>query len=138
VVDGSTTLLAELMSKRRKCLAQLRDLGLRQAQMIAAGEMPELLRLIAAKEQLIVALQAIEKQLAPFHQQAPESRAWESPAARAQCAADAEACRELVQEVMALEQDGEQQMTRRRDEVADQLRAVAAGGRVHQAYRANR
>jgi hypothetical protein len=131
-------MLADLMSKRRKCLVQLRELGCRQAQLIAANEMSDLLRLVAAKQQLLVALQSIEKQLAPFHDQEPGGRSWESNAARLQCAADAEACRELIQEVMSMEQDGEQQMTRRRDEVAGQLRSVAAGGRVRDAYQANR
>ena len=132
----STQLLADLVAKRRKCLVQLRDLGLRQAQMIAGGEMAELLRLVAAKQQLIVALQAIEQQLAPFHQQDPETRRWATSEARAKCAAYAEACRGLIQEVMAMEQAGERQMTERRDAVANQLRTVAAGSRVRDAYQA--
>src|SRR5688500_12952504 len=130
MAELSTTVLAGLMSKRRKCLEQLRDLGRRQAQFIAGGEMAELLRLVAAKEQLIVALQAIEKQLSPFQLEAPESRAWDSSAARAQCSADAEACRQLIEEVMAMEQAGEQQMSERRDAVSQQLRSAAQGGRV--------
>jgi hypothetical protein len=136
--DLSTNTLAELMVKRRKCLTQLRDLGVRQAQLIAAGEMSDLLRLVAAKQQLIVALQALEKQLAPFHEQDPERRQWESSDARARCASDAESCRQLIQEVMSMEQDGERQMTMRRDEVAAQLRLAASGGRVREAYQANR
>jgi len=138
MAELSTELLADLMSKRRKCLVQLRELGLRQAAMIAAGEMAELLRMVAAKQQLIVALQAIEKQLAPFQSQAPEVRDWSSAALREQCAADAEACRALIQEVMAMEQSGEQQMTQRRDMVTGQMRSMAAGVRVHDAYAANR
>jgi len=138
MIELSTHTLADLMLKRRKCLAQLRDLGARQVQLIAGGEMSDLLRLVAAKQQLIVALQALEKQLAPFHQQDPERRAWESPEARARCAADGEACRQLIREVMAMEQDGEQQMTARRDDVANQLRSVTSGGRVREAYQANR
>jgi hypothetical protein len=138
VSDFSTDNLAALMLKRRKCLVQLRDLGLRQARMIAAGEISELLRLAGAKQQLIVALQAIEKQLAPFHEQNPESRVWSSPEARARCAADADVCRTLIDEVMRMEQDGERQMTARRDQVAGQIRAVAVGGRVREAYQANR
>jgi hypothetical protein len=137
-MNDSTELLAELMVKRRKCLTQLRDLGLRQAQLIAAGEISELLRLAGAKQQLIVALQAIERQLAPFQEQNPETREWSSPEARARCAADAEMCRKLINEVMTLEQDGERQMTVRRDQVAGQIRAAAAGGRVREAYQANR
>lgn len=126
------------MSKRRKCLVQLRDLGLKQAQMIALGETAELLRLIAAKQQLIVALQAVEKQLTPFNQQTPESRQWASAEARARCAEDAEACRQLIQEVMAMEQDGERQMTARRDAVSQQLRSVVNAGRVREAYMSQR
>ena len=131
-----TTLLADLVAKRRKCLTQLRDLGTRQMEMIAGGDMADLLRLVAAKQQLIVALQAIEQQLAPFHAEDPESRQWESSAARARCAADAEACRTLVQEVMAMEQAGERMMVERRDAVAMQLRSAAAGNRVRDAYQA--
>lgn len=138
MTDLSTHNLAELMVKRRKCLTQLRDLGLRQAQLIAAGEVTELLRLASAKQQLIVALQALERGLAPFQEQDPESRPWESAEARARCASDAALCRELIQQVMTMEQEGERQMTARRDDVAHQLRSVAAGGRVREAYGANR
>ena len=136
MLEHSTNLLADLVAKRRKCLAQLRDLGLRQSQMIAGGEMAELLRLVAAKQQLIVALQAIEQQLAPFHEQDPDQRQWNSAETRARCAADAEACRLLIQEVMAMEQAGERQMIERRDAVATQLRTVVSGGKVRDAYQA--
>jgi hypothetical protein len=134
--EQPTNLLASLISQRRQCLAQLRDLGLRQAQLIAMGDMQSLVRLVGAKQQLIVALQSLETRLAPFHDEDPDSRHWESPEARAACASDAAACRELIQEVMAMEQDGERQMTARRDAVAAQLRSAAAGGRVREAYQA--
>jgi hypothetical protein len=39
---------------------------------------------------------------------------------------------------MTMEQEGEIEMTRRRDELAGQLRVVASGGRVREAYQANR
>lgn len=136
--DLSTHTLADLMVKRRKCLTQLRDLGARQGSLIAAGEMTDLLRVVAAKQQLIVALQTIEKQLSPFHDQNAESRMWGSDEARTKCAADADACRLLIEEVMAMEQDGERQMATRRDDVAGQLKSVASGGRVREAYGANR
>lgn len=130
----STTLLAELMSRRRNCLEQLLALGLRQAELIAAGDMSELLRLIAAKQQLIVALQALEKRLAPFERQDPAERRWFAAEARARCAEDAAACRQLLAEVMALEQSGEREMSERRDAVASQVRTATTAGRVREAY----
>lgn len=126
------------MAKRRRCLAQLRELVARQSALAAAGETTDLLRLASAKGQLIAALQSLETQLAPYSDQQPQERAWASEAARAACAADAEACRRLIEEVLAMEQADERQMTARRDAVANQLRCVATGGRVHEAYQANR
>jgi hypothetical protein len=132
-----TTQLAELVARRRRCLTQLRDAGLRQAELIAAGDMADLLRLCAAKQQLIAALQALETQLAPFHAENPDERTWESPEARARCAADADVCRRLIGEVKAMEQDGERQITQRPDEDARRLQMAGSAGRVRQAYQNN-
>jgi hypothetical protein len=123
-----------LIAKRRRCLEQLLELGQRQADLIALGNMADLMRLLAAKQQLIAALQSLEKDLAPYHDDDPDRRAWSSPEQRARCAVDAEHCRRLIQEVMALEEAGERQMTLRRDETAGQLRAAQAAGRIRDAY----
>jgi hypothetical protein len=138
MIELTTTRLADLIAKRRRCLEQLSELGRRQAQLIALGNMADLMKLLAAKQQLIVALQALEHELAPYHNDDPESRQWTTPEARERCAADADRCRQLIQEVMALEQDGERQLTVRRDETAVQLRMATAAGRVREAYQGQR
>ena len=130
----STVRLAQLISQRRRCLVQLRDLGQRQAALIDDGETAALMPLIAAKYQLIEALQRIEAALGPFQAEDPEQRVWESPAARAACAADAEAGRRLLEEVMEYERANERRMTARRDEVARQLQQVVDATQVRQAY----
>jgi hypothetical protein len=138
MVALSTTRLAELVSKRRKCLEQLRELGVKQGELIADGNMTALLRVFSAKQELIAALETLERELRPYHDEDPEARQWASPADRAACAADAEECRRLLAEVMALEQAGERQMTVRRDGVAQELRSLSTAGRVREAYQANR
>jgi len=138
MLEPSTTHLAELIAKRRKCLAQLRELGAKQGELIADGNMTALLRIFSAKQELIAALETLERELRPYHDEDPESREWVSPAARAACAADAEECRRLLAEVMALEQAGERQMTVRRDGVAHELRSLSAARGVREAYQANR
>ncbi len=132
-----TTNLADLIDKRHRCLLQLRDLGHKQAELIAAGEMGPLLRLIAAKNQLIAALQSIEQTLAPYHDQDPEQRVWSTSAARAQCAQQATACQQLLDEVMELERRNEQNIIERRDQVATQLQAAQAAGAARGAYQAH-
>ena len=133
----STETLADLIDKRYRCLIQLRDLGRKQAHLIEAGEINALLRLIATKNQLIAALQAIEKGLSPFHQQDPEQRTWTSSEVRANCQHQAEACQQLLEEVMALERSNEKQMTTRRDKVASQLQAAQAASSARGAYQAH-
>jgi hypothetical protein len=115
---------------------QLRDLGRKQSELISIGEMTSLLRLLSAKNQVIVAIQAIEQELNPYHAQNPEQRDWQSAQARADCAELAEKCRQLLAEVMLLERENEQQMTVRRDEVAGQLQAAQAASNARGAYQA--
>jgi hypothetical protein len=100
--------------------------------------MADLMRLLAAKQQLILALQTIERDLAPYHHDDPDARLWASEGDRARCAADAEHCRRLIQEVMTLEQAGERQLTLRRDEAAGQLNAAHTGSRIRAAYQGQR
>jgi hypothetical protein len=134
MTDLTTTRLAELIGKRRRCLEQLLEIGRRQADLISVGNMADLMRLLAAKQQLILALQTIERDLAPYHDEDPDARTWPSAEARARCAIDAEQCRQLIQDVVTLEQSGERQLITRRDEAAGQLRHVHAGVKIRAAY----
>jgi len=134
VPQPTTDKLADLISKRQRCLLQLRDLGHKQAELIAKGDMTPLLRLLGAKNQLIVAVQAIEQELAPFHEQDPEERTWSTEEARVKCAEQAAQCRQLLDEVMLLEQQNEKEMTLRRDQVASQLQAAQAASTARGAY----
>ncbi len=128
--------LADLIAKRRHCLAKLRDLGLKQSELIASGEMGALLRSLSAKNQWIVAVQTIEKELAPYHEQDPSERVWASEAQRSQCANQAAECKDLLDEIMQLERQNELKMTERRDQVANQLQVAHAAGAVRTAYQA--
>jgi len=133
----STDKLADLIEQRYRCLQQLRNLGIKQSELITAGEMGPLMRLIAAKNQLIAALQTIEKELTPFHAQDPETRQWPTATARAKSAQTASAGEQLLAEVMELERQNEQTMIERRDQVASQLQAAQAAGTARGAYQAH-
>ena len=132
--EHTTEKLAELIDKRYRCLLSLRELSSKQGSMIASGDMPALLRSFSVKNQWIVALQAIEKELAPFHQQNPEARVWPAESARRKCAEQAELCKKLLNEVMELEKTNETEMTQRRDQVATRLQTVQTAGAARNAY----
>ena len=133
----STENLADLIDKRYRCLTQLRDLGKKQSELIQAGDMTPLLRLITAKNQLIAALQSIEQGLAPYHNQDPDARVWHSDEAKVRSKQLAAACQQLLDEVMNLERQNEQEMIARRDQVASQLQAAQAAGNARGAYQAH-
>jgi hypothetical protein len=132
----STDQLAKLILQRRQCLTQMRDLGHKQSELIATGEMGSLLRLLAAKQHLLNAMQAIEQELAPFHEEDPEKRVWPSPESRLQTAQHSDQCRQLLAEVIQLEKNNEQQITIRRDEIASQLHLANTASTARGAYQA--
>ena len=134
VTNLTTEKLAELIARRHACLVQMHKLGVKQSELVHTGEMGTLLRLLAVKNQLIVALQATEQELTPFHGQDPERRNWSSPAARERSARQAAECQTLLAEIMEMERQNEQKMIERRDLVAGQLQAAQSASTARRAY----
>lgn len=136
-MDLSTDKLASLIGKRHACLMQLYKLGVKQSEMIASGEISSLLRLLAVKNQLIVALQSIEQQLAPYHEQNPEDRQWASEEEHQECSLQAKQCRELLDQVMRLESENEMKMMQRRNHISRQLQTAQSSASARKAYHAH-
>jgi hypothetical protein len=134
----ATERLAELIHNKHQVLTQLRELGLRQANLVAVGDTTSLLKLLAVKQQLIVALQGLERELSPCHEENPDERVWSSPEQRAECARQASASNELLREIVNLEKSSAEIMTTRRNDVAQQLQQVHAAAHVRGAYEAQR
>jgi flagellar biosynthesis/type III secretory pathway chaperone len=134
----STTRLTELIRRKHAVLVELRDVGHHQRQIVDRGETTALLELLAAKQSMIAMLQDVERELAPFHAEDPERRAWPSAEDRARCAALAADCNQMLAEVVELERASAERLTARRNEVAAQLRQVYTAGQARDAYEAQR
>lgn len=134
----ATEQLAELIRQKHAILVQLRDIGLRQTDLVSSGEITSLLKLLAGKQQLIVGLRELERNLKPFYGQHPDARTWRSPADRACCAQLASECNTLLEEIVALEKHSAEQMDIRKNEVAVQLQQVHAASHVRNAYQTQR
>ena len=129
-----TDILTERMEQKLELLVQLRDLGLHQQALIRSGDMTQLLKLLAAKQRLLLALQSLERALDPFRDETPESRIWQSPAHRLRCAELASQCEALLRAIVEQERQSETQMTLRRDEAAARLEGAHFAREVHRAY----
>jgi hypothetical protein len=130
----ATEILHQRLEQKLALLAQLRDLGLHQAVLIDSGDMSQLLRLLAAKQRLLVALQSVERQLDCYRDEDPDERIWLSPDHRRRCGETAARCEELLRAIVAQERESELQMCRYREETASQLNAVHSAAEVRQAY----
>jgi hypothetical protein len=138
MLNHSTERLADLIRSKHQVLVQLRDVGLRQSGFVASGDNTSLLTLLAAKQHLISVLQGLERELAPYMSEDPRARIWRTPEDRARCARQAAECNLLLEEIVQLEKAGADQMTARRNEMADQLERFHAATHVRSAYEAQR
>ena len=129
-----TDILSDLIDAKRETLRQLRDLGVQQQSTVEAGDTELLFRVLAAKQRLLGDLQQVEQQLAPFRQQDPEQRAWRTSNDRTMCATRAEECNQLLADVIRQERESEQSLSQRRDDAAEQLRAVHSAIHLQQTY----
>jgi flagellar biosynthesis/type III secretory pathway chaperone len=135
-MELDTQALTQLLAKKCELLLQLRQLGIRQAELIGAGDLGQLLNLLGVKQRVLANLQSTERQLDPFRLQSPEKRQWVNADARRRGAELAETCERLLAEVIQSEKLSEQQLVLRRDEAASQLHAVHHAAQARSAYSA--
>jgi flagellar FlgN protein len=130
----STTTLSELIRKKHELLVQLRDAGSRQQELIAAGDMTQLLKLLSSKQRLLNGLQELERQLDQFREQKPEQRSWPNEAERQRCSQTAAHCEGLLAEIVKQERESESRLMAHRDRVAVQLEGLHQAVEARRAY----
>ena len=129
-----TELLSDLIDRKRSCLVQLHEIGRKQLELVRRGTMTDLLELLATKQHVLMQLQQVESDLDPFRGDDPEQRCWQSPQKRQACADRLRDCETLLAEITAQERQSEQELIRRRDQIATQLEGVHAASYARGAY----
>ncbi len=132
--ENSTAILSERIRQKHELLVQLRDIGLRQLELIGSGDMNQLLKVLAAKQRLLGILQTVERALDPFRDEDPQQRSWRSPADREKCAEMALCCESLLRDIVEQERQSESEMIIRRNETARRLRDIQHAAEIHRAY----
>ena len=131
-----TDTLAALIERRHRCLVQLRELGELQAAAIGRDDMSELLAVLDQKQRRWRQWREIEDLLAPFRQQAPESRAWPDAQKRETSRRLQEDCEKLLEEVRRWDEKCGADLRLRRTELAGVLREMHEAAQVRAAYSA--
>jgi hypothetical protein len=130
----TTEQLAALIAAKQQILEILVRLSQKQVELVTAGDMTTLLKLLSGKQTVMQQLQTIERELAPFRGQDPEERVWRSPGDRVVCQRRADSCNALLAEAMQLEQRAEAGMLVRRDSAAAALVTAQTAADARFAY----
>jgi len=130
----TTDQLAQLIARKLDVLQHLRDLSQRQTQIISEGTTQQLMRVLSAKQTLMIELHKVQEQLTPYHDQTPQSRQWPSPQARQACREQVEHCETLLREIITIERRCETQLVNRRDAVEAQLQESHCSAAATRAY----
>lgn len=129
-----TDQLAQLIEQKHGILVQLKDLAVRQADLVAEGDMTRLLSLLAAKQSFLGHLQHVEHRLDPFREDEPDKRQWRSEDLREHVRRMASENESLLQDLMRIEQECESRLGQRRDVAATRLQGVHDSSLARKAY----
>ncbi len=129
-----TDILTELIQQKLQLFEKLHQLVRKQSALIEANDLTQLMKLLAGKQNILIQLHSLERQLNPFRAQDPEARVWRSVEDRDRCAATSARCEQLRGEIVRAEQTSESRLMIRRDEAATRLQGMHQASQVRHAY----
>ncbi len=121
-----------LAQKRLQTLEELHRLACRQAELVEQAELDELLRLLQGpKQRVLLAWGEIEKK---WQAAAGEDRPWDDPQQRRLYRDQVQRGQQVLERIVALEQQCEQRMQSRREELGRQIQRMHHSHQAAQAY----
>src|SRR5262245_12003199 len=124
----------ETFADRRRCFADLLELSQRQLALVECDDYSQLLGLLGGKHQLIGRLEAIGRRRPHLWDEWRRERDHMPPPLRHACEAALAESEAILSRLLDCERTSTESLARRRDNTAQQLRSVATGSRVNQAY----
>ena len=134
MTDTDLKEVLEYFGQEQACYTALLDLSRRQKGVIETGTVDELLRILGQKQQLLAQVSDIENRLRQYKKNWQEIRTRLDQNDRAVLDLALSTVEELLAELIELEKQSEQLLTRRRDDTKQGLVEAAQGKTVHHAY----
>ncbi len=132
---SSTSDFLTIFADRKQCFADLLDLSQRQLGLVEADDYTQLLGLLGGKQQIIGRLEALGRIRPALWDDWRAERERLAPPARTACEETLAQTETLLARLLEHERISTEALARRRDQTARELRTLAAGSRVNQAYR---
>jgi hypothetical protein len=130
----NTDRLAFLADRKLQLLTHLRELTIAQQSLVSEQRVEELLTLLSRKNETLEDVKTLQQEISLFQDQDPEDRVWRSEELRGRCRENFHRCELLIAELLAIEDTSINELTQRRDLVAQQLQQFTTADAIHDAY----
>jgi hypothetical protein len=132
---SATSDFLTIFADRKQCFADLLDLSRRQLGLVETDDYAQLLGLLGGKQQIIGRLEALGRIRPALWDDWRAERERIAPSARKACEETLAQTEALLARLLEHERVSTEALARRRDQTGRELRTLAAGSRVNQAYR---
>ena len=129
-----TERLFALMETKLRLLEHLHVLAQEQSEIAARRDMQEWMSLLARKQSVVERLLKLQAEFAPFADQDPETRPWNSHQRRRECQDLQARCEQRVQELLVLENRAIEDLASQRELLGSHLQQTADALRLTRAY----
>ncbi|MCL2304583.1 MAG: hypothetical protein FWC43_04500 [Planctomycetaceae bacterium] len=127
-------MLAQILQSRVSVLEQMLRVSEKQLEVVRLGDMTLLLQLLARKRKVYDTFEELERQLDPYRNIEPQDRKWESEQQRLDSDAAIERSKELLAAILELDQQGEAELLRQKDDVQRQMQKMDTSGKAAAVY----
>jgi len=125
---------SELIRIEEEMLKRLLLVSQRQLELVQDGNVTALIEYLGQRQRLWNEFETIEQQLEPHKKIPPEQRVWKNPEERQRTEAAVNRCKELLEQIMATDEESLAQTAAQKAEVEEQLAKVQRSGRAATAY----
>lgn len=126
--------LVALLRQEQSLYARFLDLSRRQLGVIEQGDVSELLSLLGRKQEVLGQVEGVEQQLAPAKRYWEQMRASFSEDQRSLVESLIQAVRRVLEELIALEKQGEESLQAQRRRTLARIEQTDRGSRLGDAY----
>lgn len=125
---------SELIRSEEELLERLLSASQRQLKLVDEGQVTLLIQHLGLRQHLWNEFEQLELQLAPYRGIPPEKRVWNNAEERQKTEAAVNRCKDLMEQILANDQQSLSATATQKDEVEAQLRRVRRATTVAPAY----
>ncbi len=133
-IDDDAVRFRDGLRNEREIYDRLLDATRKQQQVIVAGRGEELLDLAQTKERVLGEIETLEHELAPLKRNWSDVRERLGAGLRSEVESEIDGVARVLRALIELEEEGQRNIARFRDEIRDGLRRVEGGRRIKQVY----